>query len=376
MMQHQASSSVHSKLHDMSPHLLLLQRDCLNAMLPRDERGRRGEDSDTARDRERGDVSMFIEKILREVNQMKSNTKNLLPIARTAIGVLFASAMGLSAAQTPAASDKVVARLGNVTIGQSEITSLLQGMPEAERAAIKGNRTGVENWLRQRLTSEALLNEAKAKGWAARPEVKARIDAAVREVTNRMISSSYLESIAQVPATYPSDAEVKSAYEQGKANFNLPATYRVAQIYLANTGTDAAATTKLREEAKKLAVQARQGDFSALARTRSQDPRSAERGGEVGMLPLDQMLPEVRDAIAKLKVGQVSEPVQSATGFHIVKLLETQPARTATLEEIKPRLQTALREKRQQQLVQAHLAGLAPAASLNIDNAALDAALK
>lgn len=370
------SLNVHSKSHDMPPHLLLLQRDCLSAMLPRDEQGRRGENVVVSQSCKREEGSVFLEKIVKEVNQMKSNAKNFLPIARTAIGVLFASAMGLAAAQTPAAADKVVARLGNATIGQNEITTLLRGMPEAERAAIKGNRAGVENWLRQRLTSEALLNEAKAKGWAARPEVKARIDAAVREVTNRLISSSYLESIAQVPATYPSDAEVKAAYEQGKANFNLPATYRVAQIYLASTGTDAAATTKLRDEAKKLAVQARQGDFSALARTRSQDPRSAERGGEVGMLPLDQMLPEVRDAIGKLKVGQVSDPVQSATGFHIVKLLETQPARTATLEEIKPRLQAALREQRQQQLVQAHLATLAPAGSLNIDNAALDAALK
>jgi len=306
---------------------------------------------------------------------MKSNINRALPGVRTAIGVLLASVMGMSAAQS-AAPDKVVASAGSVTIGQNEITRLLQGMPEAERAAIKNNRAGVENWLRQRVTSEALLREAQSKGWSERPEVKAKVDAAVREVTARIVSTSYLESVAQVPATYPSDAEVKAAYEQGKANFNLPATYRVAQIYLASTGTDAAATTKLRDEAKKLATQARGGDFAALARSRSQDPRSAERGGEVGMLPLEQMLPEVRDVVAKLKVGQVSEPVQSPSGFHIVKLLETQPARTATLEEIKPRLQTALRDQRQQQLIQAHMAGLVPAGSLKIDSAALDAALQ
>ncbi|MNR77999.1 putative parvulin-type peptidyl-prolyl cis-trans isomerase precursor [compost metagenome] len=308
---------------------------------------------------------------------MKSNTNKALPVARTMIGMLLASLMGVAAAQSTGA-DKTVASLGNVTIGQNEITRLLQGMPEAERTAIKSNRAGIENWLRQRVTSEALLREAQSKGWAERPEVKAKVDAAVREVTARLVSASYLESVAQVPPTFPSDAEVKAAYEQGKANFNLPATYRVAQIYLAtNTGAaDAAATSKLRDEAKKLATQARSGDFAALARSRSQDPRSAERGGEVGMLPLEQMLPEVRDAVAKLKVGQVSEPVQSPSGFHIVKLLETQPARTATLEEIKPRLQAALREQRQQQLVQAHMAKLAPADSLKIDNAALDAALQ
>ena len=304
------------------------------------------------------------------------NIENLLLPARAAIGMLFASAIGMAAAQTATPPDNVVARVGSVTIGQSEISRLLEGMPEAERAAIKANRAGIENWLRQRLTSEALLNEAREKGWPERPEVKARIDAAVREVTNRLIGASYLESIAQVPAGYPSDAEVKAAYEQGKPNFNLPATYRVAQIYLANTGADAVANAKLLEEAKKLAVQARRGDFAALARARSQDPSSAEHGGETGFLPLDQMLPEVRDAIAKLKVGQVSEPLKTATGFHIVKMLETRPARTAPLEEIKPRLLALLREQRRQQLVQAHLAALAPASSLTIDEVALDIALK
>ncbi|MCY1312381.1 Chaperone SurA [compost metagenome] len=80
--------------------------------------------------------------------------------------------------------------------------------------------------------------------------------------------------------------------------------------------------------------------------------------------------------MARLKQGQVSEPVQAEAGFHIVKLLDTQPARTATLEEMKPQLQAALRQQRQQQLVQAYMAQLAPPAQLSIDSAALDAALK
>jgi len=111
-------------------------------------------------------------------------------------------------------------------------------------------------------------------------------------------------------------------------------------------------------------------------RAKSQDKSSAERGGEVGNLPLARMLPEVRDAVGKLKTGQVGEPVQSAAGFHVVKLLESQPARVATLDEMRAQLQAALRQQRQQQLIQAHLAQLAPATQLSIDAAALDAALR
>jgi peptidylprolyl isomerase len=295
---------------------------------------------------------------------------------RAAAGVVLVSSMGVAAAQAPAPGAAVVARLGEATVRQDEVERLLQALPEAERTAAKADRASLDAWLRQRLVSEALLREARAKGWADRPEVKAQIDAAVREVTARIVSSSYLDSVSQVPAGFPSDAELKAAYEQGKANFNLPAAYRVAQIYLATPERDAAAIAKVRDEAAALAREARAGDFAAVARARSQDARSAERGGEVDTLPLARILPALRDTIAKLKVGEISEPVQAEAGFHVVKLLGIQPARTATLEEMTPQLRAALRQQRQQQLVQAFLAQLAPPAQLSIDAAALDAALK
>lgn len=287
---------------------------------------------------------------------------------------LAVSALFAGAAHAAPAADPVLASLGPVTIGQGEMAQLLQGLSDAERAAIKADRAGVEAWLRQRLTAEALLREARAKGWGERPEIKARVDSATRELSARLLGTSYLESVAAVDAAYPPDAELAAAYEQGKADFALPARYRVAQIFLA--APDAGAQAKLREAAKKLAAQARSGDFAALARSQSQEARSAAQGGEVGMLPLESLLPELRDGVAKMKVGQVAEPVPSPAGFHIVKLLGVEPARTATLAEMTPRLRAALRQQRQQQLAQAYLANLAPAASLTIDGAALDAALQ
>jgi len=290
--------------------------------------------------------------------------------------VLLATSVGAASAQAPAPGSAVVARLGDVSVRQDEVEKLLQALPENERAAVKADRTALDGWLRQRLLSEAVLRDARTRGWADRPEVKAKIDAATREITARIVSTSYIDSVSQVPAGFPSDADVQAAYEQGKTGYNLPAAYRVAQIFLATPDKSVAAVAKVREEACRLARQARGGDFAAVARANSQDKRSAERGGEVDTLPLARMLPELRDTIAKLKPAQVSEPVQSEAGFHVVKLLEVTPARTATLEEMKPQLQGALRQQRQQQLVQAYLAQLAPATTLSIDAAALDAALK
>ena len=307
---------------------------------------------------------------------MKSNP-NFLPVARTVIGVLLASVLGSALAQTSAAnaSGPVVASMGTIKIGTGEVERMLQEAPPAERAAAKNNRAGVENLLRQRLTSEAVLKEARSKGWADKPEVKARIDAATREISERIVTSAFLESVVQIPADYPSETDLRAAYEQAKPNLNVPVSYHVAQIFLKAPAGDTAAIAAGLEKARKLAAQARKGDFATVARTNSQDTNSAERGGDVGTLPLAGMLPEMRDVVAKMKAGQVSDPVQSQAGFHVVKLIDTQPARTATFDEVKPRLQAALRQQRQQQALQAYLAGLAPASSMTIDTAALDAAL-
>jgi len=297
-----------------------------------------------------------------------------------ATGLCLVAGAGNALAQTslPAPSPmaaNVVASAGRVTIGQGDVERLLREASPAERSAFKANPALLDPWLRQRLATEALLDEARRKAWAERPEVKATVDAAVAEVTQRIVLSSYVESLAPLPAAFPSDADLAAAYAQGKANFGLPAGYRIAQIYLAAPSGDAAAQSKLRDEAKKLALQARTGDFAALARQRSDDARSAARGGEVGVLPLAQLLPEVRTPVSQLKVGEVSDAVSSSTGYHIVKLMEVVPARVATLDEMKPQLQTALRQQRQQQLLQEHVAGLVPAASVQIDAAARDRAL-
>lgn len=291
---------------------------------------------------------------------------------RAALGLMLAASMNAMAAAPAAPGGSAIARLGSVTVSQGELEQMLQSMPEAARAQFKGNRAAIEGWLADRLASESLLKEARDKRWADRPEVKRQIDVATHEI----IGNSYLASLTQPPASYPSDAELRTAYEAGKSNFMLPPAYHVAQIYLLAPANDSAAVAKVRPQAVALAGQARSGDFAALARTQSQDQQSAPNGGDVGTMPLAQMLPEVRETVSKMQPGQVSEPVQSSGGFHIVKLLDTQAGRAATLDEIKPRLQQAMRQRRQQELAQSYMAKLAKPEAVNIDAAALEATLK
>jgi len=281
------------------------------------------------------------------------------------------------AAQQPAPviaanSGPAVARLGNQQVSPEELQALLAAVPPQTREQLRGNREALERWIRSRLAEKAVLEQADAQGWAQRPDVLRQ----TRAATEQIVFRDYLQSVSQVPADYPSAAELQQAYDAGKANWQTPALYRVSQIFLGvNEPQNLEAVRKQATELSKKA-QATPADFAALAKEFSQDRLTAERGGDTGLQPLQQLVPEVRGAVARLKVGAVSDPVQSSAGFHVIKLTEQQPARTATLDELRDQLTQALRAQRQEQIAQAYLDGMLNTATLSIDGAELNKVLE
>ncbi|MDZ3826778.1 peptidylprolyl isomerase [Pseudomonas monsensis] len=270
------------------------------------------------------------------------------------------------------AAGPAVARLGNQQVTPAELQALLATVPPATREQLRGNREALERWIRTRLAEKAVLEQADAQGWAQRPEVARQ----TRAATEQIVFRDYLRSVSEVPADYPSAAELQQAYDAGKANWQTPPLFRVSQIFLGVN--DPQNLENVRKQAAELSkkAQASPGEFAALATQYSQDRASAERGGDTGLQPLQQLVPEVRGAVARLKIGAVSDPVQSAAGFHVIKLTEQQPARTATLDELRDQLTQALRAQRQEQIAQAYLDGMLNTATLSIDGAELNKVLE
>lgn len=273
---------------------------------------------------------------------------------------------------TPQSTGPAVARLGNQQIDLPELKTVLASLPAESREQLRGNRGALETWIRSRLAQKAVLEQADAQGWRQRPEVEQQTRAAAEQIVFR----DYMLSVSQVPADYPSAAELQQAYDSGKAQWVTPPLYRVSQIFLGVS--DPQSVDSVRRQAQELSrkAQAAPGEFAALATQFSQDPETAARGGDSGMQPLQQLVPEVRGAVSHLKVGAVSDVVQSAAGFHVLKLTGQQPARTATLDELRERLTQALRAQRQEQIAKAYLEGMLNTATLSIDGAELNKVLE
>lgn len=305
-------------------------------------------------------------------------TKRTAVVSAGALALLVvAVALGLRPGNDPVAAPQpvpsvksdgaAVARLGNQQVSPDELKALLANVAPEVREQLRGNRGALESWIRSRLAEKAVLEQADAQGWRQRPEVEQQ----TRAATEQIVFRDYLQSVSQVPADYPSAAELQQAYDAGKAGWVTPVMYRVSQIFL--SVSDPQNLDTVRKQALELSkkAQAAPAEFATLAGQYAQGNVS-----DTGLQPLQQLVPDVRGVVSRLKVGAVSEPVQSAAGFHVIKLTEQQPARVATLDELRERLTVALRAQRQEQIAKAYLEGMLNTATLSIDGAELNKVLE
>jgi peptidylprolyl isomerase len=256
-----------------------------------------------------------------------------------------------------AAADDLVGKMGDVELHSSELKAVLEAQPPDARRQLSTDQAALERLVRSELMRKAVLNEAKQKGWDKRAELQPLIDRA----RDQIIVSSFVGNVAKPGDGYPSEDEIKQFYEGNKAQLLAPAQYQLAQIFLpAAESTDKA---KAEEAKKKIGeLSAKMGksgaDFAKLAKENSAHKESAEKGGELGWVSEEQMVPEIRRVVTGMAKGDVSQPIKSAAGWHLIKLLDKKPAGTRSLADIRPNLIVAMRNRKAQDLERAYLEAL------------------
>ncbi len=261
---------------------------------------------------------------------------------RFPLSVILLSAALLVPSALPAADD-VIARVGETEIRAAQVKPYLDNLSEQDREALEKNPAALSQAVRALIVQQQLFKEALAVGWEKTPEVVEQIE------RNRqgVIAESYIQSVARVPDSFPSDDEIRSVYEAKKADLKVPGQLRLAQVYVAiPKDADKPAQEKAKARADEVAKAAKSGDFAALARSKSDERESAARGGEVGWLAESQIRPEIRSKVAGLAKGTVTEPIRLGDGWYVVKVLDTKEPHTATLDEVKDQLARALRAER------------------------------
>jgi peptidyl-prolyl cis-trans isomerase D len=158
-----------------------------------------------------------------------------------------------------------------------------------------------------------------------------------------------LDSIASQISV--SDADVKSYYEQNQKRYSTDEQRRASHILIA-VKKDAPAADKAAAKAKaeKLLAEVRKNpaEFAKIAKQNSQDPGSAERGGDLDFFSKGMMVKPFEEAAWKLKQGEISDVVESDFGYHIIQLTGIKPAQVKPLDEVKNEIAAEIKKQQAQ----------------------------
>ncbi len=156
---------------------------------------------------------------------------------------------------------------------------------------------------------------------------------------------------------YQKDMTVKEPEIEAFYNDNMDMFTQEAQVKASHILISTTRNKRSVEDAKKRAEEVyrkvQQGeDFAALAKEYSDDPGSAAKGGELGFFPRGRMVGPFEDAAFGLKVGEVSKPVETQFGYHIIKVTDRKEKKVQPLEEARERIVSQLQFEKATELAQ------------------------
>lgn len=360
---------------------------------------------------------------------MKNKMKLVFPAALAAVLIALPSAMAATAptttttnakpvnAMTALFGDPVIVKGKGFEIKQSEMDSVVTGIKSAAAAHNENipveQMNGIKAQMLNRLIQIQILLQQSTD--ADKAEGKKRAEAQIAALLARAGSQEAFErqlkavgmtsdelrskitqeatataTLTRVLGVTVTDADVKEYYDTHPTDFEQPETAKVQHILLLtiNPATRAplsedqvkAKRTQIDDLLKK--VKAGE-DFSKLATQYSEDPGSKEKGGELPPFGHGDMVPEFEAAAFAMKTNTVSEVVTTAYGFHIIKVLDKNPAKKLMLTDKVPmsdltitdKIKDFLTQQKTQKLAPVYLEGLKKTADVEILDAGLKAAI-
>jgi peptidyl-prolyl cis-trans isomerase D len=143
--------------------------------------------------------------------------------------------------------------------------------------------------------------------------------------------------------TVITDDELKKIYQANIQQYEVPNRVKVEHILFTTVGKTDAEVAEIQKTAESVLAQAKKGaNFEDLAKKYSDDPGSKAKGGDLGWIVQGQTVPEFEKAAFSLQPGQISNLVKTQYGFHIIKVLDKETAHTKPFEEVKESLRPAL----------------------------------
>jgi len=272
-------------------------------------------------------------------------------------------------AEKPAETGKTVATVNNAKITEDQVNKLLEGMRDPRQLAKFSTPDGKKELVNKLVDMELIDAAARKDGMLNDPEVSQLI----KNYTKQVLFVSYLQKKMKDQAQQADEAKAREYYDSHPQEFQQGEQIKAQHILIkvaadADDKAVAAAKQKATDLYKKIKGGA---DFAKLAKENSDDPGTKAKGGELGFFSRGQMVPEFDEVAFGLKDGEVSQPVKTKFGWHVIKVLERKETGATPFEQAKERLIRKLSFQSQQDAYDKILGELRKTAKITVNDEAV-----
>lgn len=289
------------------------------------------------------------------------------------VSVSWAQAAAPSAAPATGAPDEVLAENASTKLTRADYNADLQRIPPENRAAFASDPKRIGAYLTNLMLVKTLAAEGRKAGLDNDPQLRLRIELEA----DRLISEKTIKRIEDA-AGADFDArqadfvlQARETYLTRKESYRVPEQVSVSHILFETRKRAAAESLTLAEQARaKLLAGA---DFATTARQVSDDPSVASNGGALGYFSGERVDAAFSKAAFALKnVGDISEPVLSRFGYHLIKLDGRRASEVPPFETVKTKIMTELRDRYIAEQREAKLNAIRNDPDMKVNKAAVD----
>ncbi len=265
--------------------------------------------------------------------------------ARPAATIAATLALLVLAAGPLAAQDKdpLIAKVNGTEIHQSDLAVAEEEAGQLPPMSPDAKR----DYLVQFVADMILVSKAaEDKKMADSASFKQRI-AFARE---KLLMEEMLQSVGKAALT---DAAMHKVYDEAVKQMGEVQEVHARHILIRAAQGDEKASKAAEDKIKAIIARLKKGeDFEKVAKELTEDPSGKANGGDLGYFSKEQMVPEFSDVAFKLEKGQISEPVKTQFGWHVIKVDDKRVKPMPKFEEVKPQIEQFVTRKAQAELVQ------------------------
>jgi peptidyl-prolyl cis-trans isomerase C len=265
---------------------------------------------------------------------------------RAPVRLIAALAAGLAlllAGAAPSfADDPVVAKVNGIELHQSDLA-----IAEEEAGQLPPmSPDAKKDYLVQFMADMMVVSKAaEDKKMGDTPEFKAKLEFARK----KLLMEAILQQTAKDALT---DAAMHKVYDDAVKTMADEEEVHARHILIRAPAGDEKASKAAEEKIKAIIARLNKGeDFAKVASETTEDPSGKANGGDLGYFTKEQMVPEFADVAFKLEKGQISGPVHTQFGWHVIKVEDKRKKPAPSFDEVKPQIEQYVTRKAQAELV-------------------------